>query len=737
IDLPRSLLERLQALGRSEGATLYMVLLGAFQVLLGRYGGSEDVVVGSPISGRTRREVEELIGLFLNTLVLRTDLSGDPSFRDVLRRVREMTLGAFEHQEIPFERLVTELQPGRSLSYSPLFQVMFVLQEEDDEPSESAAGNLELRGEGAGTSGTSKFDLTLFTHRHTGGLTASLEYNTDLFDRGTIQRMLGHLRHVLEEVVADADVRLSRLDLLGEAERALVLEEWNRTEAEVPRDVCIHELFEGQVARTPDAVAVVFEDASLTYGELNARANRLAHHLRGRGVGPEVRVGVLMERSLEMVISLLAVLKVGGAYVPLDPGLPAERLAYMLDDSAVPLVLVQAALRGTVPAREGVEVLAVDALAERLASEAAENPAVGAGPDSLAYVIYTSGSTGRPKGVMNAHRGVVNRLVWMQAHFGIGADDVVLQKTPFGFDVSVWEFFWPLQQGARLVMARPDGHRDPAYLRDVIEREGVTTLHFVPSMLQPFVEAVEAGRCASLRHVVCSGEALPPALVDRFYDRFIGPVVLTNLYGPTEAAVDVSCWTCPRDGAAAVVPIGRPVWNTALYVLDAALKPVPVGVPGELYIGGVQVARGYQGRAAMTAERFVPDPFSAEGGVRLYRTGDLARWRADGAIEYLGRLDFQVKVRGFRIELGEIEAALRQAPGVTDCTVVAREHETGDRRLVAYVAGGVETDALREHLRGSLPEYMVPAAFVALERLPLTPNGKLDRKALPAPEGDA
>ncbi|MFL5539509.1 MAG: amino acid adenylation domain-containing protein, partial [Longimicrobiaceae bacterium] len=377
--------------------------------------------------------------------------------------------------------------------------------------------------------------------------------------------------------------------------------------------------------------------------------------------------------------------KAGGAYVPLDPGLPAERLAYMLDDSAVPLVLVQAAQRGAVPEREGVAVLAVDALAERLAGEPAENPAGGAGPDSLAYVIYTSGSTGRPKGVMNAHRGVVNRLWWMQAQFGIGADDVVLQKTPFGFDVSVWELFWPLQQGARLVMARPDGHRDPVYLRDVVEREGVTTLHFVPSMLQSFVEAVEAGRCASLRHVVCSGEALPPALVRRFHDRFAGPVVLTNLYGPTEAAVDVSCWTCPRDEAAGVVPIGGPVWNTALYVLDAALRPVPVGAPGELYIGGVQVARGYLDRPGLTAERFVPDPFSTEGGARLYRTGDRARWRADGAIEYLGRLDFQVKVRGFRIELGEIEAELLGHPGVRESVVLAREDVPGDRRLVAYL----------------------------------------------------
>ncbi|WP_420127104.1 non-ribosomal peptide synthase/polyketide synthase [Longimicrobium sp.] len=680
-ELPRALLDRLQALGRGEGATLYMVMLAAFQLLLSRYSGSDDVVVGSPIAGRTRREVEDLIGFFANTLVLRTDLSADPTFRELLARVREGTLGAYEHQEVPFERLVAELQPQRSLSHAPLVQVMFVLQNAD----RSGVGLEGLRMEGvAAESETTRFDMALTAVPHDGGVSGVVEYSTDLFDRATVRRMLGHLERVLEQAAARPEARLSELDLLSADERGLVVEEWNRTGAGVPADRCIHQLFEAQAARTPEAVAVVFEDASLTYAQLNARANQLAHHLRGRGVGPEVRVGVLMERSLEMMVSLLAILKAGGGYVPLDPGLPAERLAYMLEDSGVAVLLTQERLRGILPASE-VPVLDVDGAWDSVAGESAENLAPAVTPSNVAYVIYTSGSTGRPKGVMNQHRGVVNRLVWMQAHFGIGPDDVVLQKTPSSFDVSVWEFFWPLQQGARLVMARPDGHRDPAYLRDVIEREGVTTLHFVPSMLQPFVEAVEAGRCGSLRHVVCSGEALPPALVRRFYDRFAGPVVLTNLYGPTEAAVDVSWWTCPRDEAADVVPIGRPVWNTQLYVLDAALKPVPVGVPGELYIGGVQVARGYQGRAGLTAERFIPDPFSTEPGARLYRTGDRARWRADGAIEYLGRLDFQVKVRGFRIELGEIETVLLGHPGVRDGVVLAREDVSGDPRLVAYL----------------------------------------------------
>jgi amino acid adenylation domain-containing protein len=723
------LLERLQALGRSEGATLYMTLLGAFQVLLSKYGGGEDIVVGSPIAGRTRREVEELIGFFVNTLVLRTDLSGDPSFREVLGRVRETTLGAYEHQDVPFEKLVAELQPERSLSHSPLFQVLFALQ--NAEGRGGALPGLSVSGAGADLEGA-KFDLSLVLTATPQGLRGGLTYGTDLFERDTIERMVGHLERVLEQVAADADVRLSRLELLGEAERSTVVEEWNRTEGEYPADRCIHQLIEEQAARTPGAVAVRFEDESLTYGELNVRANRLAHSLRRRGVGPEVRVGICLERSLEMVVSILAVLKAGGAYVPLDPGYPADRLAFILADSATPVLLTEEKLRGRLPARAGTEVLTVDgALAQ---SECAGNPESGVTPDTLAYVIYTSGSTGRPKGVMNAHRGVVNRLWWMQSQFRLDGRDVVLQKTPFSFDVSVWEFFWPLQHGACLVMARPEGHRDPAYLREVIEQRQVTTLHFVPSMLQQFVESAAVGQCASLERVVCSGEALSPALVEQFHERFPSRVELHNLYGPTEAAVDVSWWACERREFVDVVPIGRPILNTRLYVLDAGLQPVPVGAPGELYIGGVQVARGYLNRPSLTASRFVPDHLGSGAGSRLYATGDRARWRADGAIEYLGRLDDQVKIRGFRIEPGEIEAALCRHDGVRDSVVVVREDQPGDRRLVAYVVGAVEADALRAHLRQSLPEHMVPGAFVSLGSLPLTPNGKLDRKALPAPE---
>jgi amino acid adenylation domain-containing protein len=721
-DLSARLRRRARALGVSAASLCHL----AWAQVLARVSGRSDVVFGTLLFGRMQggEGADRVMGPLINTLPVRIGV-GEEAVDAAVRRTHALLADLLRHEHAS---LALAQRSSGVAAPAPLFTSLLNYRHggRTKQPREGVRG--------IGAEERTNYPVTLNVDDRGEGFSLTAQVAAPADAEQVCRLMHTALEGLVEALEVTPGRAVGSLDVLPEAERRQVVEEWNRTAAEVPADRCIHELFEAQVERTPDAVALRFEEASLTYAELNARANRLAHHLRGRGVGPEVRVGVLMERSLEMVVSLLAVLKAGGAYVPLDPGLPAERLAYMLDDSGVPLVLVQAALRETIPAREGVAVLAVDALAERLAAEPAENPAVGAGPDSLAYVIYTSGSTGRPKGVMNQHRGVVNRLVWMQAQFGIGADDVVLQKTPFGFDVSVWEFFWPLQQGACLVMARPDGHRDPLYLQEVIEREGVTTLHFVPSMLQPFVETADPARCGSLLRVVCSGEALPPALVERFYDRFAGPVELTNLYGPTEAAVDVSCWTCPRDAAAGVVPIGGPVWNTALYVLDAALRPVPVGVPGELYIGGVQVARGYLDRPGLTADRFVPDPFSAEGGARLYRTGDRARWRVDGAIEYLGRLDFQVKVRGFRIELGEIESALRRSEGVADCVVVAREDVPGEQRLVAYTVGEAEAEELRAHLRRELPEYMVPSAFVSLDALPLSANGKLDRKALPAPE---
>ncbi|HEX6371570.1 MAG TPA: non-ribosomal peptide synthase/polyketide synthase [Longimicrobium sp.] len=723
------LLARLEALARAEGATLYMVLLAAFQLLLGRYAGTDDVVVGSPIAGRTRRETEELIGFFINTLVLRTELGGAGSFRELLRRVRQTTLGAYEHQEVPFERLVAELQPERSRSHAPLFQVMFTLQNTGRSASDLDGVRVEHLG---GALQTTKFDLSLALAADEGGLRGVLEYATGLFDRATIVRMAGHLGRVLEQVADDADRPIADIALVDGAERAVVVGEWNRTDAAYPADACIHQLFEAQAARTPQAVAVSFDAERLTYAELNARANRLAHHLRRRGVGAEVHAAICMERGVEMVVSMLAVLKAGGAYVPLDPAHPAERLERMLSDSGAAVLLTQDRLRDTVPAAEGVAVVRVDAEWLAIAAESAANPQAGTSPRGLAYVIYTSGSTGTPKGVGIEHRALVNHMAWFVRDFGLTAGDRVLQKTPVVFDASVWEFYAPLLVGGELVMARHDGERDPRYLARTLRDRGITVLQLVPALLRVLLDEPELAACASLRQLFCGGEALPGDLVRRTMD-VLPQLRITNLYGPAECCIDTSTHRCAHaDGGRAVVSIGRPVSNTRSYVVDAALRPVPVGVPGELCIGGVQVARGYLGRAAMTAERFVPDPFGA-GGARLYRSGDKVRWRADGVLEYLGRLDEQVKVRGFRIELGEIEATLRRA-GVAECAVVVRADEAGEKRIVAYVVTAVDADALRTELRRTLPEYMVPAAFVAMETLPLTPNGKLDRKALPAPE---
>ena len=737
-EFPAELLERLRAVGQREGATLFMTLLAAWQALLGRYAGTEDVVVGSSIAGRARRETEGLIGFFVNTLVLRTELSGDPTFRGLLGRVRETMLGALDHQELPFEKLVAELQPERSLSHSPLFQVSFALRDAAGAGGGAGLAGLEVDWMPAGSDRINQ-DLGLVFAEHPGGLRAILGYSTDLFERDTIRRMLGHLGRVLEQVAERPELRLSELELLPEDERRAVLEECNATAAPYPADACVHRLFEAQAERTPDAVAVSYGDHSLSYAELDARAGRLANHLRALGVGPDARVGICAERSPEMVAGLLAVLKAGGAYVPLDPAYPADRLRSMLEDAAPAVLLAHGELAGPFA---GSGVPTVDLLADAAAwagLPTAVPEVAGLSPDSLCYVIYTSGSTGKPKGVMNQHRCVVNRLAWGARAWGIGADESVLLKTSLSFDGSLREIFLPLIVGARVVVARPDGHRDPDYLLDAIRRERIGTVNLVPSMLQVLLEHPRvAESCAGLRRVLCGGEALPGALLQRFHERLPG-VALHNLYGPSEAATAAAALHCEPGEARATVPIGRPTANVRIYLLDGAGKPVPVGVPGELFIGGAGVARGYLDRPELTAEKFVPDPFGAEPGARLYRTGDLGRRLADGQVEFLGRNDFQVKVRGFRIEPGEIEARLAEHPEVREAVVLVQGAGSGDRRLVAYWVGAATTgiDALRAHLAGRLPDYMVPAAYVRLDRLPLNPSGKLDRRALPAPEGDA
>jgi amino acid adenylation domain-containing protein len=710
-----------------------MTLLAGFAVLLARYSGQEEVVVGTPIANRTRVETEELIGCFVNTLVMRVDAGGNPKFRELVQRVKQVALEGYAHQDVPFEKLVEELQPKRDLSRTALFQVLFVLQ--NAPVGEAKLGGLRLE-EVEFDRKVAKFDLTVTMGETEEGLGGVVEYNTDLFEAGTMARLVGHWERLLEGIAeGGGEQRVWELALLGEGERRQVVEEWNETAGSYPREKTVVELIEEQVERTPEREAVVYEGQRLSYRGLNERANQLARRLQRWGVGPEELVGICMKRSMEMVVGILGVLKAGGAYVPLEPDYPRERLEYMVRDTGVRVVLTEERYRGVVE-QEGLRVLSLDKEWSEVAGEASGPVRSGAGPENLAYVIYTSGSTGKPKGVMNTHEGLCNRLWWMQQEYGLGEEDGVLQKTPYSFDVSVWEFLWPLMSGARLVMARPEGHRDSRYLVEVIEQEQITTVHFVPSMLQVFVEERELQRCGSLRRVICSGEALSGELQGRFFGRM--GAELHNLYGPTEAAIDVTYWACERGAGKSSVPIGRPINNLQIYILDRYMNPVPVGVNGELHIGGVGLARGYLNRGELTAEKFVENPFGKEGGARLYKTGDVARFRADGVIEYVGRMDQQVKVRGYRIELGEIEAVLMQHAEVSECVVLAREDEPGVKRLVAYVVGEKQAPPglmeLRNWVKERLPEYMVPAAFVALQAIPVTTNGKVDRGALPVPE---
>ncbi|WP_223723683.1 non-ribosomal peptide synthase/polyketide synthase [Pseudomonas aeruginosa] len=723
-----ALAEALRGTARRQGLTLFMLLLGGFNILLQRYSGQTDLRVGVPIANRNRAEVEGLIGLFVNTQVLRSVFDGRTSVATLLAGLKDTVLGAQAHQDLPFERLVEAFKVERSLSHSPLFQVMYNHQPlvADIEALDSVAG-LSF-GQLDWKSRTTQFDLSLDTYEKGGRLYAALTYATDLFEARTVERMARHWQNLLRGMLENPQASVDSLPMLDAEERGQLLEGWNATAAEYPLQRGVHRLFEEQVERTPTAPALAFGEERLDYAELNRRANRLAHALIERGIGADRLVGVAMERSIEMVVALMAILKAGGAYVPVDPEYPEERQAYMLEDSGVELLLSQSHLK--LPLAQGVQRIDLDQADAWLENHAENNPGIELNGENLAYVIYTSGSTGKPKGAGNRHSALSNRLCWMQQAYGLGVGDTVLQKTPFSFDVSVWEFFWPLMSGARLVVAAPGDHRDPAKLVALINREGVDTLHFVPSMLQAFLQDEDVASCTSLKRIVCSGEALPADAQQQVFAK-LPQAGLYNLYGPTEAAIDVTHWTCMEEGKDAV-PIGRPIANLACYILDGNLEPVPVGVLGELYLAGRGLARGYHQRPGLTAERFVASPFVA--GERMYRTGDLARYRADGVIEYAGRIDHQVKLRGLRIELGEIEARLLEHPWVREAAVLAVD----GRQLVGYVVleseSGDWREALAAHLATSLPEYMVPAQWLALERMPLSPNGKLDRKALPAPE---
>jgi amino acid adenylation domain-containing protein len=728
----------LRDLARSQGATLFMVLLGGLAALLRRITGQDDLLLGTPAAGRGRPEIEGLIGFFINTLVLRADLSGDPDLLTLISRIKDTVLGADAHQDLPFERLIDALELPRDLSRSPLFQVLLAFQ--NLPPVEEQPGTLDLAPFPFAAQ-QAQFELHFALVDTPGELFGVLEYRTELFDATSARRLVRHFEALLAGIARAPRSSFSQLSLLSPAEEQQLVREWNDTAVAYAwrrERRGLHHLCEEQAARTPGKIAASCEGESLTCAELDARANRLARHLRSLGCGPETRVAIAMERSLELLVALLGTLKSGAAYVPLDPEYPRERLAFMLDDARPAVLLTQERLRAALPTT-AAPILTLHA--DGRESRDRDGGALDERADDLqlAYVIYTSGSTGRPKGAMVHHAGIRNRLAWMQEAYALGPADTVLQKTPYSFDVSVWEFFWPLLAGARVAFARPGEHRDPAALVSRIAAERVTVLHFVPSMLQAFLAEPDLSRCGSLRLVVCSGEALPPELVRRFHERLPG-VRLENLYGPTEASVDVTSWGCSAASGHRTVPIGRPIANTRIQLLDRGGLPVPIGIAGELAIGGINVGRGYLERPDLTADRFVPDPFaearSEAPGARLYRTGDLSRHRSDGAIEYLGRIDHQVKVRGFRIELGEIENVLTLHPAVREAAVTVRD-VGGSRQLVACVvmpaSGAVETEELRRFVLERLPEHMAPAFFVVLDALPLSPNGKLDRQSLPAP----
>ena len=726
--LDEPLTQKLKDLSRREGVTLFMTLLASFQVLLHRYTGQKDIVVGSPIAGRDRTEIEGLIGFFVNTLVMRTNLRDEPTFCQVLKRVSDMALGAYRHQALPFEKLVEEMKVERELGRNPLFQVMFMFQNVATRPL--TFHGLEVCPFEVGTE-MAKFDLTLSMVDRPSGLIGQLYYSTDLFEEATIERMSHHYRRLLEAVVDNPEAAISTLSLVTESERSQILCDWNRCGSDPFEQGCVFHVFEAQVEQTPNAIALVFENERLTYGELNQRANQLAHYLKKLDVGRGTLVGICMERSLEMVVGLLGILKSGGAYTPLDPSYPKERLAFMLQDSQMSLMLTRQSLLESVPGHAS-RTICLDTQWEEISRESGQNPANCIDPEDLAYVIYTSGSTGRPKGVQIPHRALANCLTSMQREPGLTAEDRLLAVTTLSFDIAALELFLPLCVGARLILVSREIAADGVQLLAALEEFRVTVMQATPVTWQLLIEAGWQGK-KDLK-ILCGGEALSRVLAGKLLE--MGTSVW-NLYGPTETTI----WSLVQRVDAIddrVVPIGRPIANTQVYVLDQHQQLVPVGVPGELYIGGSGVALGYLNRPELTDQKFVNLPFNPEASSRFYRTGDLGRYRTDGTIEFLGRIDHQVKLRGFRIELGEIESALARHPEVGQAVVVAREDLPGDQRLVAYVVGHAGHSCgigdLRNFLSTNLPDYMLPSAYVFLDALPLTPSGKVDRRALPAPD---
>ncbi len=742
--LPQSLCAALHTVSQQEGVTMFMTLLAAFQTLLYRYTAQQDILVGSPIPGRNLPEIEGLIGFFVNTLVLRTDMSGNPSFRELLQRVRSLAMSAYAQQDLPFEKLVEELQLERSLSYHPLFQVMFVLQN-------TSRQTLYLPGLTSTIfdldNVTSRFDLTLSIKETEHELQGWWEYNTDLFDAATITRMIGHFQTLLDSIVANPQQQISELPLLTAAERHQLLFEWNDTQADYPQNKCIHELLEQQTERNPDTVAVVFENQQVSYQELNSRANQLAHYLKTLGVKPDVLVGICVERSIEMVVGLLGILKAGGAYVPLDPTYPKERSRFMLQNSQPRVFLTQEFLKTELPEIKA-QVVCLDTDWHLIAQQPEQNLNQTVTTTNLAYVIYTSGSTGTPKGVKVTHGNLCHYAQAMGLALGITAEDVYLHTASIAFSSSVRQLMVALASGATVTVATSEQRKDPKALFAGIKQHDVTVIDLVPSYWRNCVHTLiglEPGTSQALlynklRLIVSASEPLLSDIPTQWTFGFKHGARLINMFGQTETCGIVATYPIPpqQNERVKIVPLGRPIPNTQIYLLDSHMQPVPIGVPGEMHIGGVGLAQGYLNRPELTNEKFIPNPFIQEQGARIYKTGDLARFLPNGNIEFLGRGDYQVKIRGFRIELGEIEAVLSQHPSIVQTVVIAYEHIPGDKRLVAYVVLNQHTTAtiseLRRFLKEKLPEYMVPSVFVLLEALPLTPSGKVNRSVLPAPE---
>ncbi|MEJ2636856.1 MAG: amino acid adenylation domain-containing protein [Calditrichia bacterium] len=729
--LSRELTDKLRELSRRESVTLFMTVLAAFQSLLQRLSGQNDVVVGTPIAGRTHLALENLIGFFVNTLALRANFSESPTFRELLRQVRDVTLGAYRHQDLPFEKLVEELHPVRDMSHQPIFQVMLVFQ------------NLPMQAFGISDlsvepflfeTGTAAFDLSLIMMETEDGLISNFEYNADLFDESTIERMLEHFELLLQNIVADPDQKVAEIPILTDFEKEKLFVDWNCTETEYPSNRCVHEWFESIAAEQPEAIAAIFQKDEYTpaeqvsYGRLNAHANNLAARLVGLGIGPDKLVGICMERSFEMVYAILAVLKAGGAFVPIDPAYPAERIEYMLNDSGTQILLTQSNLVGHLSA-SSVQVLCLDEELDEIQNEEGPNLNIPVTPDNLAYVIYTSGSTGKPKGTMLRHRGMCNLATAQVQAFGVGPGSRIFQFSSLSFDASVWELAMAFLSGAALCLTSRETVASGHSLAKVMKEQKVNVITLPPSVLAVLPEE----ELPDLKVLITAGEAVSNELVRKWSAgrKFF------NAYGPTETTVCASMYLCEKEYPKGP-PIGRPISNFKLYILDSHFQQVPIGVAGELCVDGVGLARGYLNRPGLTAEKFIPNIFSREKGTRLYRTGDLARFLPNGNIEFLGRIDTQVKIRGFRIELGEIEAVLNQVHDVRDAAVVSRKDNSGEGRLVAYFVPGdsqeINIAELRKYMRGKLPDYMIPSAFVKLDKIPLTPSGKLDHKSLPLPE---